>query len=240
MCLCAWLFCAHLYPSACLPLSLSLYHFFLSLCLPSPFFHHSSLPPPFSSTKRYASGNMKSPARTGLQYILKIAASVAESIVFLVLGIELVLSVESGWNSAFTFSMIFGVLFIRCVIIFALCEVAKLAGFNHITPRTQFIIGYGGLRGAVAFALAVVLLQDKQLCDADKEPFSPFRSRELIVSTTIAIVMFTTVVQVRANRAAGRGGGLGTGRKPEYGLSFQEDQQSNGMWLNESLSTSHS
>ena len=59
-----------------------------------------------------------------------------------------------------------------------LFRVAKLDGIS------QFVMAYGGLRGAIAFSLAVVL--DKRL----------FQSRQLFITTTIVVVYFTNIVLV--------------------------------------------
>lgn len=48
----------------------------------------------------------------------------------------------------------------------------------------QVVMSYGGLRGAVAFAL-VVLLDEKKV-----------KERDLFVSTTIIVVFFTVIFQV--------------------------------------------
>jgi len=59
-----------------------------------------------------------------------------------------------------------------------LIRVAKLDGIS------QFVMAYGGLRGAIAFSLAVVL---------DKHHF---QSRQLLITTTIVVVYFTNIVLV--------------------------------------------
>ena len=59
-----------------------------------------------------------------------------------------------------------------------LFRVAKLDGIS------QFVMAYGGLRGAIAFSLAVVL--EKHV----------FPSRQLFITTTIVVVYFTNIVLV--------------------------------------------
>lgn len=67
--------------------------------------------------------------------------------------------------------------------------------------KDQCVIAYGGLRGAIAFALAFILLNDEVVCTADFDGqgngsfVSPFPHRRLFVTTTIAIVMLTVFVQ---------------------------------------------
>ena len=59
-----------------------------------------------------------------------------------------------------------------------LVRVAKLDGISH------FVMAYGGLRGAIAFSLAVVLDRRR------------FHSRQLFITTTIVVVYFTNIVLV--------------------------------------------
>ena len=48
----------------------------------------------------------------------------------------------------------------------------------------QFVMAYGGLRGAIAFALAILISADN------------FPDKDLFVTATILVVMFTVFVQV--------------------------------------------
>ena len=61
----------------------------------------------------------------------------------------------------------------------------RLVRLNHVD---QFILSYGGLRGAIAFALAS-LLDRHQFCS----------TRDLFITTTIAIVYFTNFVMVSSS-----------------------------------------
>ena len=53
---------------------------------------------------------------------------------------------------------------------------------DKIELKEQFIMAYGGLRGAVGFSLAVVLSKDEWY-------------RELFVSTALVMVFFTVFLQ---------------------------------------------
>jgi NhaP-type Na+/H+ or K+/H+ antiporter len=122
----------------------------------------------------------------------------AESIIFVVLGVELVRSVDLGWNTGFVLTAIIIALVARAAGVYGLIGLINpyRQGDSRFSMGDRFILSYGGLRGAIAFALASVLLQDKQLCaEMGGEPFTPFPHRDLFVSTTIAIVVFTVLVQ---------------------------------------------
>lgn len=70
----------------------------------------------------------------------------------------------------------------------------------------QVVMSYGGLRGAVAFALVILL-------DRTKVP-----AKDYFVATTIVVVFFTVIVQVGVPmRLMGRGSGRPWGRPGAYG-----------------------
>ena len=53
---------------------------------------------------------------------------------------------------------------------------------NTVTFRDQFIIAYGGMRGAICFSL-VFLMDD-------------FPMKKLLITTTITVILFSVFVQV--------------------------------------------
>jgi len=55
---------------------------------------------------------------------------------------------------------------------------------NTVTSKDQFIIAYGGLRGAICFSL-VFLLPD-------------FRRKKLFIAATTVVILFTVFAQVTA------------------------------------------
>lgn len=54
---------------------------------------------------------------------------------------------------------------------------------NTVTSKDQFIIAYGGLRGAICFSL-VFLLPD-------------FHRKKLFIAATTVVILFTVFVQVK-------------------------------------------
>lgn len=71
----------------------------------------------------------------------------------------------------------------------------------------QVVMSYGGLRGAVAFALVILL-------DKTKVP-----AKDYFVATTIVVVFFTVIVQVgESTRLVGRGHGRSWGRLGAFGI----------------------
>ena len=59
---------------------------------------------------------------------------------------------------------------------------------NKLSMVDQFVMSYGGLRGAVSFALVLLIT---------KETVPSQEVKDMFVTTTIAVVFFTVFVQVR-------------------------------------------
>jgi len=63
-------------------------------------------------------------------------------------------------------------------------SLANLVRATKLDGISQFVMAYGGLRGAIAFALVVVL--DEHV----------FPSKQMFITTTIVVVYFTNLVLV--------------------------------------------
>jgi len=77
---------------------------------------------------------------------------------------------------------------VKCLVVgvVTLTAVANHVRLVRLNRVDQFILSYGGLRGAIAFALAS-LLDKRHFCN----------TRDLFVTTTIAVIYFTNFVMVR-------------------------------------------
>lgn len=64
-----------------------------------------------------------------------------------------------------------------------LSAIANRFRLNKLSRVDQFVMSYGGLRGAVAFALALLIKQQR----VDSQP--------MFVTTTIAVIYFTVFLQ---------------------------------------------
>lgn len=64
-----------------------------------------------------------------------------------------------------------------------LSAIANKFRLNKLSRVDQFVMSYGGLRGAVAFALALLIKQQR----VDSQP--------MFVTTTIAVIYFTVFLQ---------------------------------------------
>ena len=109
--------------------------------------------------------------------------AVCDAVIFLVLGLVIV-NDSHEWHTGFVLWTLLACVVYRFIGVFALTWLAnKLNRMRKINLEEQFIMAYGGLRGAIAFAL-VNLLKPKQ-----------FEHRNMFVTTTVVVILFTVFVQ---------------------------------------------
>ena len=132
----------------------------------------------------YSFANISNDSETTVVNFCKMLASVCDCIIFLFLGIE---TISDTHEVDFGFI----VLSVICCLLFRFLSVAVLTGLANrkrlriIDYEEQFIMGYGGLRGAVCFSL-VILITENQV---------PHKLKSLFVTTTIVVIFFTVFVQ---------------------------------------------
>ena len=140
--------------------------------------------------KRYAFRNISKKSFWTIKYGIRTAATFADCVIMIFLGIVSVHNIEiwNDWNTRFVmWTCTFCTLF-RFFATFLLSGLVNLLGGHHldkISVKEQFIIGYGGLRGAVGFSLALIL--------SEKQPTNQFKY--LFLATVIFMVYFTTFLQ---------------------------------------------
>lgn len=137
--------------------------------------------------KNYVRANISQKSLTTLKYSMKMLSSGAETIIFIFLGVSTV-NGDHVWNTTFVVATISFCTLYRAVGTFALSWIANHFRLEPIGGVDQFVVAYGGLRGAVAVAL--VLLIDKNATLFDE------KLRSMMVTTTIAVIYFTVFVQV--------------------------------------------
>ncbi|XP_049549093.1 sodium/hydrogen exchanger 3 isoform X2 [Anopheles darlingi] len=132
--------------------------------------------------KNYVEQNVSHKSHTTIKYALKMLSSSAETIIFMFLGVATVNN-EHVWNTWF---VLLTILFCSVYRIFGVLILSALANrfrIHKLTKVDQFVMSYGGLRGAVAFALVL-------LVDVHHIPLQP-----MFLTTTIAVVYFTVFLQ---------------------------------------------
>ncbi|XP_019748803.1 sodium/hydrogen exchanger 5 [Hippocampus comes] len=132
---------------------------------------------------KYVEANISQKSRTTVKYTMKTLASIAETLIFIFLGISAVDKSKWAWDTGL----------VACTLVFIfIFRAAGVVGQTWVLNRfrlvplekiDQVVMSYGGLRGAVAFAL-VVLLDGKRV-----------KAKDYFVATTIVVVFFTVMFQ---------------------------------------------
>lgn len=154
--------------------------------------------------KRYTNENLSHHARETCHSFFKIAASLAETFIFLYMGVEVFLA-EQEWNHAlFFFWAIVAILLSRALNIFPgafLVNLRRPSG-TKISGNYQKMLWFSGLRGGIAFALALGSGEDIGEEDA-----------KTILNATLLIVLVTV---------------LGIGGFTEHALEYFQIQMGRG------------
>ncbi|XP_015784573.1 sodium/hydrogen exchanger 3-like isoform X1 [Tetranychus urticae] len=132
--------------------------------------------------KNYVTENVSQTSQTTLKYAMKMLANASESVIFLFLGVCTVTD-SHNWNTAFVLSTIGACLVFRALGVIIFTSIANRFRLHRLSGMEQFIMAYGGLRGAVAFAL-VLLINEKLV-----------PTKRMMVTTVIALVYFTVFLQ---------------------------------------------
>ncbi|XP_073826443.1 na[+]/H[+] hydrogen exchanger 2 isoform X22 [Musca autumnalis] len=132
--------------------------------------------------KNYVESNISQKSHTTVKYALKMLSSSSETIIFMFLGVATVNN-SHVWNTWFVILTIVFCSVFRVIGVIILSAMANRFRLHKLSRVDQFVMSYGGLRGAVAFAL--VLLIDETIVP----------QKNMFVTTTIAVIYFTVFVQ---------------------------------------------
>ncbi|XP_053935019.1 sodium/hydrogen exchanger 5 isoform X4 [Cuculus canorus] len=133
--------------------------------------------------KKYVEANISQKSRTTVKYTMKTLASSSETIIFMFLGISAVDTSKWAWDTALVLGTLFFILLFRAVGVVLQTYVLNRFRLIPLDRIDQVVMSYGGLRGAVAFALVILLDRDK------------VKAKDYFVATTIVVVFFTVIVQ---------------------------------------------
>ena len=135
----------------------------------------------------YAFNNTSHKSQTTVQCFIKMASSLSDIIIFLFLGVALIKNIETdvkaAWNVGFIVWSLCFCLIARFLTIYGLVWICNRYRVKQINLQEQFIMAYGGLRGAVGFSLVEMISDDVV-------------PKSIFVNTTLVIVMFTIFIQV--------------------------------------------
>lgn len=132
--------------------------------------------------KNYVEQNVSHKSHTTIKYALKMLSSSSETIIFMFLGVATVNN-RHIWNTWFVLLTIVFCSVFRIIGVLILSAMANRFRIHKLSKVDQFVMSYGGLRGAVAFALVL-------LVSVEHIPLQP-----MFVTTTIAVIYFTVFLQ---------------------------------------------
>jgi sodium/hydrogen exchanger 3 len=135
--------------------------------------------------KRYAFLNISKTSLYTIKHAVATLATFSDCIIFLFLGVVTVSRPNDlQWHWGFSLWTCFLCLIIRFAGVFLLSAILNFKRVKKISIKEQIIIGYGGLRGAVGFSLAIIFYQD------DGGELS-----KIFLTTTLFMVYFTVFLQ---------------------------------------------
>ncbi|XP_066288652.1 sodium/hydrogen exchanger 3-like isoform X1 [Branchiostoma lanceolatum] len=132
--------------------------------------------------KNYVEANISQKSHTTIKYSMKMLSNVSETVIFMFLGLSTVNSYHD-WNTGFVLLTLLFCLFYRGIGILVLTWVLNRYRMTKYTGVDQFVMAYGGLRGAVAFSL-VFLLDERH-----------FPEKKAMITATICVIYFTVFIQ---------------------------------------------
>ncbi|XP_042700600.1 sodium/hydrogen exchanger 1 isoform X2 [Chrysemys picta bellii] len=130
----------------------------------------------------YVEANISHKSHTTIKYFLKMWSSVSETLIFIFLGVSTVAG-QHYWNWTFIISTLIFCLIARVLGVLGLTWFINKFRIVKLTPKDQFIIAYGGLRGAIAFSLGYLL------------DYEHFGMRDMFLTAIITVIFFTVFVQ---------------------------------------------
>ncbi|KAM6957981.1 sodium/hydrogen exchanger 2-like [Tautogolabrus adspersus] len=131
--------------------------------------------------KYYVEENVSQRSCTTIRHVIKMLSTVSETLIFFFLGV-VTITTDHDWNWAYIlFTLLFAFIW-RGLGILVLTQIINPFRTIQFNKKDQFGLSYGGLRGAICFALAFTLPDT-------------INRRTLFVSASIAIIIFTVFIQ---------------------------------------------
>ncbi|XP_075995322.1 Na(+)/H(+) exchanger beta-like [Genypterus blacodes] len=128
----------------------------------------------------YVEANISHKSYTTIKYFLKMWSSVSETLIFIFLGVSTVKG-PHAWNWTFVICTVLLCLVSRVLGVIGLTSIINKFRIVKLTKKDQFIVAYGGLRGAIAFSLGFVLAESHM--------------KNMFLTAIITVVFFTVFVQ---------------------------------------------
>lgn len=128
----------------------------------------------------YVEANISHKSYTTIKYFLKMWSSVSETLIFIFLGVSTVAG-PHAWNWTFVICTVILCLVSRVLGVIGLTYIINKFRIVKLTKKDQFIVAYGGLRGAIAFSLGFLLTDSKM--------------KNMFLTAIITVIFFTVFVQ---------------------------------------------
>ncbi|VDN01036.1 unnamed protein product [Thelazia callipaeda] len=132
--------------------------------------------------KQFVVGNLSRKSLVTVQYFMKTLSSSCEALIFVYLGISAV-SKNHDWDIVFIIGTVISCLVQRFIGVFFLTYLLNIHRVQKIDLVDQFIMSYGGIRGAVCYGLVMSL-------DA-----SAVKAKNMFASCTVVVILFTVFIQ---------------------------------------------
>ncbi|XP_029315658.1 sodium/hydrogen exchanger 2 [Cottoperca gobio] len=131
--------------------------------------------------KYYVEENVSQRSCTTIRHVIKMLGSISETLIFFFLGV-VTITTEHEWNWGYIlFTLLFAFVW-RGLGILVLTQIINPFRTIPFNLQDQFGLAYGGLRGAISFALVFTLPDN-------------IGRKPLFVTATIAIILFTVFLQ---------------------------------------------
>ncbi|CAL2043309.1 unnamed protein product [Caenorhabditis brenneri] len=131
--------------------------------------------------KQYVKGNITDSAANSVKYITKIISQSSEIVIYMFLGLSTV-SADHYFDLPFTLAAVFFTLFYRTIGVIVQCYFLNKYRLEKFRAADQFILAYGGLKGAIAYGLVVSIP-------------AAVAAKPMFITTTIAIIYFNVFIQ---------------------------------------------
>ncbi|XP_047457481.1 sodium/hydrogen exchanger 2 [Mugil cephalus] len=131
--------------------------------------------------KYYVEENVSQRSCTTIRHVVKMLGSISETLIFFFLGV-VTITTEHEWNWAYIlFTLLFAFIW-RGLGVLVLTQIINPFRTIPFNLKDQFGLAYGGLRGAISFALAFTLPDTME-------------RKHLFITATIVIILFTVFLQ---------------------------------------------